>query len=167
MHASHSLTALGLSLAVLASPAVAQRDEVSPGALHQVGAQLVGGFTESGPFTPTAPDHLWLNNGDGTYLFLHFDKPLGDATKLIYVGWAVQGRWCAEDKPKDFTHFHRTAKVAQWNAGHGGSRPGEPGYWLKHVAVEEFDMNMMGMSYHVRPGTDLKFMPTNPPACGR
>lgn len=126
----------------------------------------MGAFTQKGPFDPTAPDHLWFNNEDGTYLFLHFDKPLGESTKLIYVGWAVPGRWCAEEQPKGFTHFHRTAKVAAWNAGHGGATSGQAGYWLKHVAVEEFQFNMMGMSYPVKPGTDMKFMPTKAPKCG-
>lgn len=159
--------AAALALFTLPAPALAQRDEVSANALHQVGAQLVGAFTTSSPFTPTAPDHLWFDNGDGTYLFLHFDKPLKEATKLIYVGFGVPGRWCAEDRPSGYTHFHRTAKVADWNAGHGGATPGEAGIWLKHVAVEAFDFNMMGMSYKVAPGTDHKFMPTNPPQCGR
>ncbi len=144
----------------------AAQQEVPAATTREVGTQLVGAFTREGPFTPTAPDHLWLDNGDGTWMFLHFDKPLNEATKAIYLGWAVPGRWCAADQPKGFTHFHRTAKVATWDAGHGGSKPGEAGYWLKHVAPEEFDLKMMGMAYHVTPGTDMKFMPTKPPQCG-
>lgn len=143
------------------------REEVAASTTKQVGTQLVGGFTAESPFTPDAPDHLWLDNRDGTWMFLHFDKPLKESSKIIYTGWAVPGRWCAEDRPKDFTHFHRTAKVATWDAGHGGAKPGEAGFWLKHVAPEEFDLKMMGMEYHVTPGTDLKFMPTNPPKCGK
>ena len=141
--------------------------EVSASATREVGTQLVAGFTVQGPFTPTAPDHLWLDNGDGTWMFLHFDRPLKEASKIIYTAWAIPGRWCAEDQPKGFTHFHRTAKVAAWDAGHGGSKPGEAGYWLKHVAPEEFDLKMMGMEHHVGRGTDMKFMPTNPPRCGK
>ena len=156
----------GLLLAVtVSSPILAQQNEVSAAALHQVGAQLVGAFTVNGPFNQNAPDHLWFDNRDGTYLFLHFDMPLGQATKLIYVGWAVPGKWCAEGRPEGFTHFHRL-RAATWDAGHGGGTPGEAGYWLKHVATDEFDFNMMGMAYHVTPGTDMKFMPTNPPRCG-
>lgn len=143
------------------------REEVAASTTKQVGTQLVGGFTAESPFAPDAPNHLWLDNRDGTWMFLHFDKPLKESSKIIYTGWAVPGRWCAEDRPKDFTHFHRTAKVATWDAGHGGAKPGEAGFWLKHVAPEEFDLKMMGMEYHVTPGTDLKFMPTNPPKCGK
>jgi len=147
--------------------AQAREQEVPASTTKEVGAQLGGGFAVESPFNPTAPDHLWLDNRDGTWMFLHFDKPLKESTRIIYTGWAVPGRWCAEDQPKDFTHFHRSAKVATWDAGHGGSRPGEAGYWLKHVAPEEFDLKMMGMEHHVNRGTDPKFMPTNPPKCAR
>jgi hypothetical protein len=164
-----SLAAVGM---VVGSPARAQEpqageQEVSASTTKEVGTQLVEGFTVQSPFTPTAPDHLWLDNRDGTWMFLHFDKPLKDATRIIYTGWAVPGRWCAEAQPKDFTHFHRIAKVATWDAGHGGSRPGERGFWLKHVAPEEFELKMMGMEHRVARGTDPKFMPTNPPKCGK
>lgn len=58
--------------------------------------------------------------------------------------------------------------MGAWNAGHGGSTPGEPGYWLKHIAVEEMDMPaMMGMDARtVEPGADDMFMPTRAPSCG-
>lgn len=160
-----AVLAIGGLLLVLTAAQARQEAKPPPGASATVGEQLVDAFSVRSPFDPDAPDHLWLDNRDGTYLFLHFDKPIAEASKLLYVGWAVPGRWCAEDQPAGFTHFHRTAKVGDWNAGHGGSRPGEQGFWLKHVAVEEFDMDMMGMSYHVTPGTDMRFMPTNPPSC--
>ena len=54
-------------------------------------------------------------------------------------------------------------KVRTAEAGHGGSTPGEEGYWLKHVAVDEFDMPWG----RVKPGIDMKFMPTTAPKCGR
>lgn len=159
--------ALLLSGSLVAAVTLAAQDPKPPAAAASaIGKQLIQGFSVNSPFDPDAPDHLWLENGDGTYMFLHFDGPIAQASKLLYVGWAVPGKWCAEDQPKAFTHFHRTAKVGDWNAGHGGSTPGQSGYWLKHVAVEEFDFKMMGMNYHVKPGTDLKFMPTNPPSCG-
>ena len=163
------LAALSL-LALTASRASAQQAgslEISRATAATVGEQMVRGFSQESPFDPDAPDHLWLDNGDGTYLFLHFDKPLPEATKIIYTGWAVKGRWCAEDQPRGFTHFHRTAKVAKWDAGHGGSKAGEEGYWLKHVAVESFQMpEMMGMPARVvQPGLDREFMPTQPPGC--
>jgi hypothetical protein len=75
-----------------------QKQEVPAATTKAVGNQLVGAFTTEGPFNPTAPDHLWFDSRDGTWLFLHFDKPL---------------------------------------------------------------------EHHVSPGTDMKFMPTNPPKCGK
>lgn len=174
-HPARSIRMAVAASAALASFALAgglqaQADasaEVPAAAVAAVGEQLVRGFTPESPFTPDAPDHLWLDNGDGTFLLLHFDKPLGEATKIIYTGWAVKGRWCAQDQPEGFTHFHRTAKVAAWDAGHGGSKPGEEGYWLKHIAVEPFEMpEMMGMpARRVEAGLDRMFMPTQPPTC--
>lgn len=160
--------ALGM-ISWFAAPAAAQNGEVSDPTARAVGEQLVDAFSADSPFTPDAPDHLWLDNDDGTYLFLHFDRPLAEATRLIYMGWAVPGRWCAEDRPgEEFTHFHRLAEVGDWNAGHGGSEPGERGYWLKHVAVDEFEMPaMMGMPERTVPaGADREFMPTRAPSCG-
>jgi hypothetical protein len=141
------------------------RDEVAA----RTGKQLVEVFQNERPFGTPLPEHLWLVSEDGSVQFLHFDKPLPEATKLLYVGYGVKGRWCAEDQEriekaagKGFTHFHRTAKVRTAEAGHGGSTPGEEGYWLKHVAVAEFDMPWG----HVGHGVDMKFMPTTAPKCG-
>lgn len=175
MRIHFAVTVVGAALlALLAAPEVARAQqagdvEVPAATATTVGEQLVRGFSQESPFTPDAPDHLWLDNGDATFLLLHFDKPLPEATRIIYTGWAVKGRWCVEDQPKGFTHFHRTAKVAAWDAGHGGSKPGEEGYWLKHVAVERFDMpEMMGMPARtIEPGLDRQFMPTKPPSCGK
>ncbi|MFN2432733.1 MAG: hypothetical protein ABR599_07950 [Gemmatimonadota bacterium] len=171
---SSAAAVIGAALLGLVSASAAARAqqagtvEVPAATANTVGEQLVRGFSQDSPFDPDAPDHLWLDNGDGTFLFLHFDKPLPEAKRIIYTGWAVKGRWCAEDQPKGFTHFHRTAKVAAWDAGHGGSKPGEQGYWLKHVAVERFDMpEMMGMPARtIEPGLDREFMPTKAPSCG-
>jgi len=65
------------------------------------------------------------------------------------------------DKPEDagFTHFHRKSSP-NWDAGHGGA-PGVEGYWLKHIAVSEFDMPWG----HVLPGVDCNFMPTPITGC--
>lgn len=142
--------------------------ETSPATADRTGRQLVGAFTQASPFDPDAPDHVWFDNGDGTLLFLHYDQPLAQATKVQWLGWGVKGRWCAEGRPEGFTHFHRTAKVGAWDAGHGGSKPGEDGYWLRHVALERLELPaMMGMPARtVAPGLDREFMPTNPPNCG-
>lgn len=162
---------LSCMMLLIAAMGMATRAEaqVTPAAAQMVGQQLVGAFTQDGPFTPDAPDHLWFDNGDGTYLFLHFNAPLAEATGLMFTGWAVAGRWCAEDQPgPEFTHFHRTARVGAWDAGHGGGTPGESGYWLKHIAVQRMEMPaMMGMPARtITPGTDGMFMPTQAPRCG-
>jgi len=160
------------AIALLTLPATTRAQEkgsleVPTAAVRAVGEELVSTFIQDSPFDPDAPEHLWFDNQDGTYLFLHFDKPLPEATRIIYVGWAVRGRWCAEEQPQGFTHFHRTAKAPAWDAGHGGSKPGEDGYWLKHIAVERFEMPaMMGMSARtIEPGLDRMFMPTKAPQC--
>lgn len=171
-HARRSpATALLPAVALLAPFAFGsglQAQEVSPEVAETVGEQLIGAFSQESPFTPDAPDHLWFDTGDGTWLFLHFDGPLAEAERIIYTGWAVEGVWCAEDQPgPEFTHFHRTAEVGAWDAGHGGATPGEEGYWLKHIAVESFRMPaMMGMpARSIDAGTDMDFMPTRAPSC--
>jgi hypothetical protein len=160
-----------VALAWLASSPAAQPQalEVREEVAAQAGKQLVEAYQNERPFGTPLPEHLWLVGEDGSVQFLHFDKPLPEATRLLYVGYGVKGRWCAEDQEriekaagKGFTHFHRTAKVRTAEAGHGGSTPGEEGYWLKHVAVAEFDMPWG----HVGHGVDMKFMPTTAPKCG-
>jgi hypothetical protein len=149
----------------------AQGTKPSDAVAAKIGQQLVASYTMTGIYETPLPDHLWLKADDQSVLFLHFDKPLGEATRLLYVGYGIKGRWCAEDQAraesiagKGFTHFHRIAKVATADAGHGGSKPGEAGYWLKHVAVGPgFEMPWG----HVAHGTtDAKFMPTTAPKCG-
>lgn len=119
------------------------------------------------PFHPTSamPDHLWMENGVGRTVFLHFNKPVSDPTaRVVFAGEGVYGRFCAEDQPDGgqtgFVHFHRFATPKQ-EIGHGG-QPGEEGYWLKHYAVAEFDH----MGKHFTPGIVMDFMPTAPPKCG-
>ncbi|MBI2303314.1 MAG: DUF11 domain-containing protein [Chloroflexi bacterium] len=118
-------------------------------------------FRNDWPFDPPLPDHLWMDIGVNRLLFLHFDKPVAEATKLLYIGEGIRGRFYAEDQPEGgttgFTHFHRF-KAPTVEAGHGGA-PGDEGYWLRHVAVTDFEM--MGMK--VRPGIDFNFMPTVAP----
>ncbi|MDP2662200.1 MAG: c-type cytochrome [Dehalococcoidia bacterium] len=125
---------------------------------------LKGQWRNEWPFDPPLPDHLWMDLGGGRILFLHYDKPVTDSTKmLIYVGDGVRGRFCASDQPNGgktgYVHFHRF-KAPTVEAGHGGA-PGDDGYWLRHIAVSEFEM--MGMK--VKPGIDYNFMPTSAPQC--
>ncbi len=138
-------------------------------ALKNVGPTLARAYTFE-PFHPGMPDHLWMDAGNGRGVFLHFNKPVTDPTAMvIFVGEGVKGRFCAEDQPDGgktgFVHFHRSRTPAGETGmaahGHGG-KPAEEGYWLKHIAVAEFDM--MGM--HFTPGTAMNFMPTPAPKCG-
>lgn len=175
-HKMAGIGAKGLALALLglAGGVGASAQEVKPTAAMsaKIGAQLAEAYSLTGAgFGTPAPDHLWLKVDDHSILFLHFDKPVGEATRLLYVGYGIKGRWCAEDQEraeklagKGFTHFHRIAKTATFDAGHGGSKPGEAGYWLKHVGIGPAFKMPWG---DVQPGTtDAKFMPTTAPKCG-
>lgn len=138
-------------------------------ALKSVGSSLAKVYTWE-PFHPAMPDHLWMDAGNGHGVFLHFSKPVSDPkARVIFVGEGIKGRFCAEDQPDKgktgFVHFHRSHTPAGETGmaahGHGG-KSAEEGYWLKHIAVGDFDM--MGM--HFIPGTATNFMPTPAPKCG-
>ncbi|MBI3810346.1 MAG: hypothetical protein HY284_07825 [Nitrospirae bacterium] len=137
-------------------------------ALQNVGPTLAKTYTFE-PFHPAMPDHLWMDAGNGRGVFLHFNKPVTDPKAMvIFVGEGVKSRFCAEDQPDGgktgFVHFHRshTPEGETGMAAHGhGGKSAEEGYWLKHVAVGEFDM--MGMRF--APGTAMNFMPTPAPKC--
>jgi hypothetical protein len=138
-------------------------------ALKQVGPTLATAYTFV-PFHPAMPDHLWMDAGNGHAVFLHFNKPVDDPqATVIFVGEGIKGKFCAEDQPDGgktgFVHFHRghtpEGETGMAAHGHGGNK-GEEGYWLKHVAVGDFEM--MGMKFH--PGTAMGFMPTEAPKCG-
>jgi hypothetical protein len=149
----------------------AQGAKVSEATATAIGKQLAAQMSYKSPFETDAPDHLWALGDETSVTFIHFDKGYAEATRLIYIGHGVKGRWCAEDQQaiekvagKGYTHFHRTAKVAAWDAGHGGGKAGEPGYWLKHMAVGPGFKMPWG---DVKPGvTDTGFMPTTAPRCG-
>ncbi|MBI2857341.1 MAG: collagen-like protein [Chloroflexi bacterium] len=122
-------------------------------------------WSNSWPFNPPLPDHLFLDLGGGRLIFMHFDRPVDQPGRmLLYVGDAVRGRFFANEQPfggkTGFTHFHRfDAPTA--DAGHGGPA-GAEGYWLRHIAVSDFEM--MGMK--VTAGVDFNFMPTAAPKGG-
>ncbi len=147
---------------LLPTDGVAQSGDLTPLALP---ASLAGlpleSFRNDWPFDPPLPDHLWMDIGSDRLVFVHFDKPVAEATRILYIGEGVRGRFFAEDQPEGgttgFVHFHRF-KAPTVDAGHGGA-PGDEGYWLRHVALSEFEM--MGMK--VKPGTDYNFMPTVAP----
>lgn len=116
------------------------------------------------PYTPAMPDHRWAAMGDGSYLFMHFNKAAPKSDGLLYIGIALPGKFCKEDQeqlPPGFIHFHQvTCANTDPEKCHGG-KGGEDGYWLMHVAVKEMDMPWG----HVKPGVDTKFMPTEAPSC--
>lgn len=119
------------------------------------------GKVDDQPFATPLPEHLYktLKDKDGNVIsatFLHFDKPVGQDSNVLFIGDAVPGKFC--DSPevqglikKGYVHFHTTNKVATPDAGHGGIG-GEPGFWLRHISV-------------VSGQIDYNFMPTVPPAC--
>jgi hypothetical protein len=162
-----------LAVTVGAAPLTpgAQEKMLPSATTTNLGKQLEAAMTAQ-PYETPLPDHLWAMADDKSVVFLHFDKPIGQATRLLYVGYGIKGRWCAEDQQrveaiagKGFTHFHRIAKVATPDAGHGGGKPGEAGYWLKHVAVgPAFKMPWGDVAM---AATDQKFMPTAAPKCSK
>ena len=91
-----------------------------------------------------------------------FDKPVSDPTaKLLFVGQGIKGRFCVESQPDGgktgFNHFHRTHTPSSGDMSMHGAK-GEEGYWLKHVAVAEFDDEPKGEhaghggKTHYKPG---------------
>jgi len=117
------------------------------------------------PFDVPLPDHLLVDVGGGTPLFLHYDKPVTAADKkLMWVGTGEKARFYLEEQPNPaYTHFHRL-KSPTPDAGHGGA-PGAEGYWLIHAAVRPFNSPMSGGD--VEPGVDFNFMPTKASAANR
>jgi len=119
----------------------------SPEAASNIGPVLIKAYTFE-PVHPNPPNHLWLDEGHGRVQFLMFDKPVSDPTAVLqWVGQGIKGRFCAESQPDHgktgFTHFHRTTTPATGDTSMHGAK-GEDGYWLKHVAVAEFDMEHKG-----------------------
>ncbi|MEK7825244.1 MAG: hypothetical protein AAB266_02365 [Nitrospirota bacterium] len=158
---------LMLAGVILAGQVITQaqgQKDVPKETLEAVGPQLATTFTFE-PFNPSMPDHLWMKADSGMIIFLHFAKPVSDkGNKLIFVGEGIKGRFCAEDQPDKgktgYVHFHASTVVKGHEHGHGGDK-GQEGFWLRHVAVDEFDM--MGM--HFKPGVAYNFMPTQAPKC--
>lgn len=117
------------------------------------------------PFRPPMTNHAWFAAGPDRLVFIHYDAEVSKATTILFIGDGVKGRFCAQDQPDGgktgYVHFHRAKAAKGEEHGHGGHTGGEEGYWLRHVAVGEFEM--MGMRF--APGIALNFMPTPPPRC--
>jgi hypothetical protein len=136
---------------------------LSSEALTNIGPALAKAYTAE-PIHPAMPDHLWLDEGNDRIRLLMFSKPVSDPTAvLLFVGEGIKGRFCAESQPDGgktgYSHFHRIHTPAGDMSMSGPK--GEEGYWLKHVAVGEFEMEKM----HFKPGIvmDLPQPPT--PKC--
>jgi len=120
-------------------------------------AALASAYADQ-PFTggQATPNHVWRILPNGDIESIHFDAAtLAEATKILYVAVGVHvSDACQKPDDPGFTHFHKKSSP-NWDAGHGGAS-GVEGYWLKHIAVSEFDMPWG----HVLPGVDYNFMPT-------
>jgi len=136
----------------------------SGGTLHAVGVKLGMQFTFE-PVNPPLKNHIWMKTDTNKVSFFHFAKPVSaKKNKLLFMGDAIKGRFCAEDQPDGgktgFVHFH-SAKVAPGHKhGHGGEK-GAEGYWLRHIALGDFKM----MGIHFTPGIAHNFKATKAPSC--
>ena len=158
----------------LSSSSAEEGTPSSPEAAKNIGAVLIKAYTFE-PVHPNPPNHLWLDEGNGRVQFLMFDKPLSDPTaQLLFVGQGIKGRFCAESQPDrgktGFNHFHRTNTPATGDTSMHGAKD-EEGYWLKHVAVAEFDSEHKGEhgehggggKTHYKPGdVEHDHQPTTP-----
>jgi len=145
---------------------------VSPEVANNIGPALLQAYTFV-PVHPNPPNHVWLDEGKGRVQFLMFDKPVSDpSAKLLFVGQGVKGTFCVESQPDHgktgFNHFHRTHTPATGDTSMHGAK-GEEGYWLKHVAVAEFDDEPKGEhaghggTTHYKPGqVEATPQPTTP-----
>jgi hypothetical protein len=126
-----------------------------------IGHSLLKAYTFV-PVQPNPPNHVWLDEGNGRVQFLMFDKAVSDpSAKLLFVGQGIKGTFCIESQPDGgktgFNHFHRTNTPATGDTSMHGAK-GEEGYWLKHVAVAEFDDEPKGEhaghggKTHYKPG---------------
>jgi hypothetical protein len=146
----------------------------SPEVANSIGPVLIKAYTFE-PVYPNPPNHLWLDEGNGRIQFLMFDKPVNDPTAVLqWVGQGIKGRFCVESQPDrgktGFTHFHRANTPATGDTSMHGPK-GEDGYWLKHVAVAEFDMEHKGEhgghegKMHYKPGEVEYVPPPTTPKC--
>jgi hypothetical protein len=152
------------TLLILPTGGAATGKDIPKETLEKVGPELAQVFTFE-PFNPPMPDHIWMKADQDKLEFLHFMKPLNEKdNKLIFIGDGIKGKFCAGDQPDKgktgYVHFHSLSATPGHKHGHGGDK-GQEGYWLRHIAVAEFDM--MGM--HFKPGTAMNFMPTEAPQC--
>jgi hypothetical protein len=148
----------------------------SPEVASNIGHAILKAYTFV-PVHPNPPNHVWLDEGNGRVQFLMFDKAVSDpSAKLLFVGQGIKGTFCVESQPdggkSGFNHFHRTNTPATgYTSMHGAQ--GEEGYWLKHVAVSEFDDEPKGEhaghggKTHYKPGQVENTPQPTTPKCKR
>lgn len=155
-----------LTLAVQPTPATDPAATPAPAGaplpadeLHALVAQFADEVLAGGQVPPRIS--RWVN--ENVFVFLQLDNPdPAAATAIRYVGIGLKGVFCAETQPdRSFTHFHKY-EAPEYAAGHG-SHPGDQGYWLTWIAVDEFETRD---GRQVMPGVDYAFSPTPPPTCG-
>ena len=150
-----------LSIAWFSSIHAGEGTSAPPEVANSIGSTILKAYTFV-PVTPNPPNHVWLDEGNGRVQFLMFDKAVSDpSAKLLFVGQGVKGTFCLESQPdggkSGFNHFHRTNTPATGDTSMHGAK-GEEGYWLKHVAVAEFDDEPKGEhaghggKTHYKPG---------------
>ncbi len=147
----------------------------APEAAKSMGTALLNAYRFEAVH-PNLPDHVWLDEGNGRVQFFMFDRPVTDpSARLLFVGQGIKGRFCAESQPdggkSGFNHFHRLNTPATGDTSMHGAK-GEEGYWLKHVAVSEFEFEppeehgVQGGKAHFKPGM-VENSPQPPaPKCG-
>jgi len=157
---------VALLVSILAFPLSSQAGDVSKTVLGEVGPTLAHLFTVD-PFDhPMMQPHLWMDVGNDRLSFLHFSKP-GKTQKLLFIGDAIKGRFCAEDQPGEgktgFVHFHQIKTPSGAKHAHG-KEAGAEGYWLRHIAMGDFVWGPKKINMH--PGIAFNFPLTQPPKCG-
>jgi hypothetical protein len=150
-----------LGVAWFSTSHAGEETAASPEVASSIGSAILKAYTFV-PVQPNPPNHVWLDEGNGRVQFLMFDKAVSDpSAKLLFVGQGVKGTFCIESQPDrgktGFNHFHRTNTPATGDTSMHGAK-GEEGYWLKHVAVAEFDDEPKGEhaghggKTHYKPG---------------
>jgi hypothetical protein len=165
-----SLSVFAWVYTIHAAEETAASSEVANG----VGSALLKAYVFV-PVHPNPPNHVWLDEGNGRVQFMMFDKAVNDpSAKLLFIGQGVKGTFCAESQPdggkSGFNHFHRTNTPATGDTSMHGAK-GEEGYWLKHVAVAEFDDDPKGEhaghggKTHYKPGQVENMPQPTTPRC--
>lgn len=159
-----TLSLEGIGLADAKHEVFGKNRAVPKATLEAIGVQM-SPFLNYEPFDPPLLNHLWMKTDSDKMIFFHFEKPAGEKeNKLLFTGDAIKGRFCAEDQPEGgksgYVHFHSAQVATGHEHGHGG-KAGQEGYWLRHIALGEFDM----MNIHFRPGLAYNFKATPAPIC--